>query len=139
MKTFHQAKARTAIAALLAGTALLALAGCAAIPDLGPAPQPKPVADYAASKSFAAAPADWPSDNWWKAYGDAQLDSLIQEALAASPDLAQAQARVHQAEGYAQEAGSTLGPHLDAVASVAEVKQSYNMGFPPALVPQAWR
>jgi len=28
---------------------------------------------------------------------------------------------------------------LDAVASVAEVKQSYNMGVPPALVPHGWQ
>jgi NodT family efflux transporter outer membrane factor (OMF) lipoprotein len=53
--------------------------------------------------------------------------------------LAQAQARVHQAQAYAQEVSATLGPHLDALASVAEVKQSYNMGFPPELVPHGWQ
>ena len=130
---------RSALGALLAGSALFALAACAAIPDLGLAPEPKPASDYAAGQSFAAPAVEWPSDDWWKTYGDKQLDQLITEALAASPDLAQAQARVRQAEGYAQEAGATLGPHLDAVASVAEVKQSYNMGFPPALVPHGWQ
>ena len=130
---------RGARGGLLAGTAFLALSACAAIPDLGLAPEPKAASGYAAGQSFAAPVKEWPSDNWWKAYGDNQLDGLIEEALATSPDLAQAQARVHQAEAYAQEAGATLGPHLDAVASVAEVKQSYNMGFPPALVPHGWQ
>ena len=130
---------RGATAALLAGSALLALSACAAIPDLGLAPEPKPVSDYAANQSFAAHASEWPSDNWWKTYGDQQLDGLIGEALAASPDLTQAQARVRQAEADAEEASATLGPHLDALASVGGVKQSYNMGFPPALVPHGWQ
>jgi NodT family efflux transporter outer membrane factor (OMF) lipoprotein len=124
---------------LLAGAALFALSACAAIPDLGLPPQIKAAADYVAGKSFSAPVVAWPADDWWKVYRDPQLDDLIEEALAAAPDLAQAQARVLQAQAYAQEVGATLGPHLDAVASVAEVKQSYNMGVPPALVPHGWQ
>jgi NodT family efflux transporter outer membrane factor (OMF) lipoprotein len=125
--------------ALAGGTALSALSGCAMIPDLGLAPEPKPAVEYATNQSFAAPASNWPSDNWWKVYGDRQLDSLIDEALAASPDLAQAQARVRQAQAYAQETGAALGPQLDAVASVGGVKQSYNMGTPSALVPHGWQ
>lgn len=125
--------------ALVSGAALIALSACAFIPDLGKAPEPKSVADYAAAKSFTAPASEWPSDLWWKAYGDTQLDTLMDEALAASPDLAQAEARLRHANAYAEETGAALGPHLDAIASVAEVKQSYNMGFPPALVPHGWQ
>jgi NodT family efflux transporter outer membrane factor (OMF) lipoprotein len=132
-------KMRSAGIALVSGAALSALSACAAMPDLGLAPLIKSVADYGGAQSFAAPASDWPSDNWWKIYGDKQLDGLIDTALAGSPDLAQAQARVRQAQGYAQEAGAALGPHLDAVASVAEVKQSYNMGVPAALVPHGWQ
>jgi NodT family efflux transporter outer membrane factor (OMF) lipoprotein len=81
---------------------------------------------------------EWPSDQWWTAYGDAQLDALIDEALAGAPDLAKAKARVSQAEAFRETAASTLGPHLGAVASVAEVKQSYNNGIPKAIVPHGW-
>src|SRR5450755_2140782 len=130
---------RSAAIALVGSTALSTLSACAIIPDLGLAPQPKPAADYAASQSFAAPASDWPSDNWWKAYGDQQLDGLIEEALTASPDLTQAQARVRQAQAYAQEAGGALGPQLDAVVSVGGVKQSYNMGVPSAFVPHGWQ
>src|ERR1700757_4402142 len=77
----------------LAGVASLALAGCVTVPNLGKAPQTAPVQTYATAQTFEAPAADWPSDRWWTAYGDAQLDQLIDEALAGSPRLAEAQAR----------------------------------------------
>lgn len=122
---------------LMAGAAA-ALSACASVPDLGAAPQPKPAAAYAADQSFAAPATEWPSDRWWAAYADPQLSGLIDEALAGSPDLAKAQARVRRAEAYAHMTGSTLGPHIAAVASVAETKQSYNNGVPKAAVPHGW-
>ena len=122
---------------LLAGAAG-SLTACVSVPHLGPAPQPKPAAAYAASQTFGAPAAEWPSDQWWAAYGDPQLDELIGEALAGAPDLAKARARVRQAEAFRETAASTLGPHLTAVASVAEVKQSYNNGIPSAIVPHGW-
>ena len=122
---------------LMAGAAAT-LSACASVPHLGPAPQPKAPAAYAASQSFAAPATEWPSDRWWATYGDPQLDKLINEALAGAPDLAKARARVRQAEAFRETAASTLGPHLAAVASVAEVKQSYNNGVPKAAVPHGW-
>ena len=126
-------------AALLLGTACLALCACAAIPDLGIAPKLKAIAGYAADQSFAAPAADWPQDHWWTAYKDPQLDQLIAEALAGSPDLAQAEARVRQAEASAQQVGATLGPQVGAFASVAEAKQSYNDNIPRSIVTRGWR
>jgi hypothetical protein len=123
--------------ALMAGAAA-ALVGCASIPHLGPAPKPKPVSAYAGARSFAAPAAAWPSDRWWTAYGDQQLNGLIEEALAGAPDLAKARARLRQAEAFRETAASTLGPHLAAVASVSEIKQSYNNGVPKAAVPHGW-
>lgn len=121
---------------LVAGVA--ALSACASIPDLGAAPHPKAAATYEASRSLAAPAADWPADRWWMAYGDPQLNGLIDEALAGSPDLAKAQARVRQAEAISEVTGSTLGPHINAQASVAGAKQSYNNGIPAAVVPHGW-
>lgn len=122
---------------LLAGAAA-ALTACASIPQLGPAPQPKAASAFAAAQSFAAPDADWPSDHWWTAYGDPQLNGLIDEALSGAPDLAMAAARVRRAETFAQSASSTLRPQAAAVGSVGETKQSYNMGVPKAAVPQGW-
>src|SRR5579875_1476976 len=76
----------TALATLAMVAVSLALAGC--VPNLGPAPQPKPLGVYQTSRTLSAPATDWPADDWWKAYGDPQLDALIAEALAGSPDLA---------------------------------------------------
>ena len=65
--------------------------------------QAKAIAGYAADQSFAAPTTDSPQDRWWTAYKDPQLDQFIAEALAGSPDLAQAEARVRQAVALAQQ------------------------------------
>lgn len=59
---------------------------------------------------------------WWTSYGDAQLNALIAEALAGAPSLAQAEARVRQAEAIAQQVGASRLPQVSADASVAAVK-----------------
>ena len=119
-------------------TAALLLAGCAAVPDLGPRPQVRSAQAYAATESFRAPTADWPSDQWWKAYGDAQLDGLVGEALAGSPSLVQAQARLRAAQARVQQSRAALLPGLTANAQAAQTKQSYNNGIPPAFTPQGY-
>ena len=59
----------------------LATAGCAQIPSLDQLASPKHGQDYATNEAFAASAAHWPESKWWQAYGDAQLDALIDEAL----------------------------------------------------------
>ena len=86
----------------------------------------------------ATAVAAWPGDGWWRAYGDPQLDRLIEEGLRASPDVAIAGARFRRAVGMAQQAGAALLPSADGEASAAATKQSYNMGLPKEFVPQGW-
>jgi NodT family efflux transporter outer membrane factor (OMF) lipoprotein len=51
---------------------------------------------------------------WWKAFGDPQLDSLMDEALRANPTLAQAMARVRSAEAQAYVAGTDYSPRFSA-------------------------
>jgi NodT family efflux transporter outer membrane factor (OMF) lipoprotein len=86
----------------------------------------------------AATPASWPSDAWWRRYGDPQLDALIEEALAGSPTFAAAEARVRKADALAALAGAPLAPSVSASGGVEEMKQSYNAGIPPAFVPQGY-
>ncbi|KUR72803.1 multidrug transporter [Novosphingobium fuchskuhlense] len=132
----HTARAlRTAL--LLAGCCLLA--GCATMPDLGTRPA---LLDPARDPSkFGAAETQtpsgtWPGDGWWKDYGDGQLAPLIEEALAGSPTLAAADARARKAAAYATSAGAALRPSLTANGQAADVKQSYNNGFPAQFVPK---
>ncbi|HWW05120.1 efflux transporter outer membrane subunit [Collimonas sp.] len=115
---------------------LLAMGGCAQIPELGVAPTLKPVEQLASAKSFSSAPVTWPGDHWWEAYGDPQLNALVEEALRGSPNLELAQARLRTAEAAVQGAGAPLMPEVTANASLAEAKQSYNYLMPKAAVPQ---
>lgn len=124
---------------LLMAGGLLALAACA--PNLGPKPTLVTATDLASSKSFAGpTTADLPA-RWWDAYGDAQLSALIDEALAGSPDLAVAAARLSQAEAAAGQAGAARFPTFGVTGTVEEARQSLNNGFPDefkAFLPQGW-
>jgi NodT family efflux transporter outer membrane factor (OMF) lipoprotein len=131
----------TLVAALV--VSVLASA-CAQFPDMPPKPSPKDAGRYESARSFGTgtgegAPSTWPTEQWWLRYNDAQLNALIAEALKGEPTLATAQARLHNAEASAQEAGAALLPEISAQGSVEKQKQSYNNGVPPAFVPRGWR
>lgn len=116
----------------------LALAACASLPPPYPARQANPPEHYTAEHTFAAPKGDWPPDRWWRSYGDAQLDGLVEEALAGSPDLAQALARVRKSEALARRAGAASAPQLSADAAVDEAKLSYHNGIPPQFTPRGY-
>lgn len=132
---FGKGTIRRTLAALL-GCAMLA--GCVSVPKLGAPAAKQDPATLATQRSFAAAPAAWPSDRWWDAYSDPQLSRLIDEALRASPTLAEAQARLRSAEARAERAQANRGPSLTGNAQAELMKQSYNNGIPPAFVPHGW-
>jgi NodT family efflux transporter outer membrane factor (OMF) lipoprotein len=134
MKRFSTA--RLGRAALL--LPVLLSTACASVPNLGPKPEMHSASDYASATSFAADRSAWPAEGWWKRYGDAQLSGLMDEALAGSPDLAAAAARLRTAEGYAQQAGSKLKPTIDAFAQPELSKQSQNQSMPAAAIPNGW-
>jgi NodT family efflux transporter outer membrane factor (OMF) lipoprotein len=115
----------------------LSLGACASIPPQNLA-GPEPVQALATVQSFAAPAGEWPGDNWWRAYGDAQLDALVEEALVGSPDMAMARARLDKAQAGVAQARASLLPTLQGQAEVAETKQSYNTGIPPAFVPKGY-
>ena len=122
-----------------AALALLALAGCA--PDLGTKPSPIESASLETTQSLAAPAIEWPSEAWWKTYGDPQLDALVEEALQGSPDLKIAAARLKQAAAMSDVAGADLFPTIGADASAKETEQSKNQGFPKSfqpLMPNGW-
>lgn len=123
----------------MAALATLLLSACATVPRLGSPPVMAPPAAYGADATLAGVDhATWPDLGWWHSYGDAQLDALIAEALAGTPDLAAAVARIRQADAYVQQARAARLPTLDASGSVGSAKQSYNNGIPAAFVPKGW-
>lgn len=125
----------------LGALGLLALPGGCAAPDGGARPHPIRPADLSSAAALAAADpgvAAWPTDRWWQAYGDPQLDAMVGEALARSPDVAAALARVRTARGIVQSTGAATLPQVGASGTAKEQKQSYNNGIPADFVPHGW-
>ena len=111
--------------------AILALmvAACANIEPRAPAD-----AQVDATKLGATSkPIDWPRDDWWKRYGDPQLDALVAEGLADSPTLAAARARIAKAQAAAGVARSALLPEVSGNGTATYQRYSENYIFPPPL------
>ena len=119
--------------------AALLTSACATMPSATPARVAKAPDAYAAAQTLAGSEAAaWPADAWWKAYGDPQLNGLVDEALAGSPTLAQAEARLRRAQAQARQAKAAELPSVDARAAAQRAKQSYNYGIPADFVPQGY-
>jgi NodT family efflux transporter outer membrane factor (OMF) lipoprotein len=88
----------------------------------------------AAADSLAGAkvsPAAWPRADWWKQFGDAQLDGLIDEALAGSPTLKVAEARTRKAVAAADSSRAALFPQVNADLQMMRERFSDQGLFPP--------
>lgn len=100
---------------LAIGLLTLALAACASSHGLAPQDHPHDPASLQAGKTLGQAglsPADWPAADWWKGFGDAQLDALVAEGLRNSPSLAAADARLRSAQAQAGSAEASRKPSL---------------------------
>ncbi len=97
------------------GIAVACLAGCASTP--APAP-PAAVPVVPLPVAWAAPPLLGDAvdlTSWWRAFGDSALDGLVARALAGSPDLEAAAARVRSAQAMGQEMAARLGPQVSLV------------------------
>jgi NodT family efflux transporter outer membrane factor (OMF) lipoprotein len=127
------------LAAIATLVALLA-AGCASFRGLAPQAQRTDAATLAARASLAdakLAAATWPAADWWRRFGDPQLDALVSEALAGNPGTASARARIDRALALAASAGAALAPQASAGANVTRQRYSNNGIFPPPIA-GAW-
>jgi multidrug efflux system outer membrane protein len=107
--------------------ALLGLAGCAAGPDYQRPQVDLPVAWQLDAPWRTGAPADFADKGaWWQAFGDPQLDALEQRALAGSPTLAIAAARLAQARATVTATSAGLFPSLSLTTRDARSRISAN-------------
>lgn len=81
----------------------------------------------------ANAQVDWPDTQWWKQYADPQLDDLIERALADSPSMTIATARVRQAQQAAIAARAIKDPSIELNAQVNRQRYSENYVYPAPL------
>ena len=104
---------------ILALTAAFALAGCAVGPDyIRPA---STLPESAQDVATAEAPVN---PTWWTLFGDADLNALVEQTLAANQDLRAAIARLEAAEAAAREAGADYLPRIGLEASTGRNKSS---------------
>lgn len=97
---------------VLAGAALV-LAGCAAQPT-GPGKAPAAPALPAQWTQGSTMAAEGVAQDWWRSFGSAELDNLVEQARRQSLDVAAAAARVRQAAAVARQAGAPLMPEVAA-------------------------
>jgi NodT family efflux transporter outer membrane factor (OMF) lipoprotein len=127
---------------LLVAASALALSACATVgpnfktPD---APKGAAAAGYAMAGDAAApgvrlTPESRAAGPWWQAFGSADLDRVVRQALADSPTLAEANATLAAAQQQAIAVRGAQQPQVDAAASVQRERintQAFGFtGFP---------
>ena len=73
----------------------------------------------------------WPQSQWWKAFGDPQLDQIMDEALAGNPDLRSADARLREALAQAAAADVSRKPGAELSAQGAGARFAEHGFIPP--------
>lgn len=105
---------RFSLQPLLALPALLALAGCSTF-------RPEPASGIALPAQLSAATgeaANWPDPAWWRGFGSAELDALMDRAVVANFDIRGAIARVRQADAQVRIVGQALLPSGNLTGNV---------------------
>src|SRR6202453_3322652 len=117
------------VKSLLAGGAALTLllGACSLAPPLKTPVIPPGDAYKEGGDWTQAQPADpLPRDRWWTLYGNAELDTLQTQLIAANPTLAAAFANYAQARALADQARAGLFPTLGLNAGVQRARESVN-------------
>jgi len=111
---------------LLTAATSASLAGCSVGPNYRPAtPSTLAIPDlYSDGRRAAADPAELAV--WWTRFGDPALDDLVERAVAANLDVAQAQARLRQTREASIQAGANLLPSASASARTGRNIDSRN-------------
>lgn len=109
---------------------LVVLAACTVGPDYQRPASVARSADWLEPASTAPVDAEW-----WKQFGDPALTGLIERALASSPDLAQATARVAEARALREAAQGGGGPQVNASGTATLNRVSENGQIPIGNIP----
>ncbi|MGD0044005.1 MAG: RND transporter, partial [Isosphaeraceae bacterium] len=103
--------------------AAIALSGCMVGPNYV---RPRVEEPPAFKSQPAGEPAPPIASDWWRLYGDPELDSLIATALESNQTLRQATGRVDEARAVARVAASYLSPFISLDPSFTRQRTSAN-------------
>lgn len=128
---------------LLASAALLTLglAGCADMKGISPQAKITDSNTLATGAAINSAnlDANWPKAAWWQAYGDPQLNALVQQAISGNPTLKIARARVELAGSLAGIARAKTLPQVGAeAAATRELFTGQGLVPPPLAGNSEW-
>lgn len=112
--------------------AALVLAGCANYAGITPQATLKTGTDVGLPAAAQAA-APQLSTQWWKAFGDPQLDKLVDQALQGNPNLRIAQARLARAQSVQELARSATLPQVQGSLEATRQHFSATNIYPPPL------
>lgn len=115
----------TALAPLLAA---LLLAGCVSSAGIAPQSQALNAASVGLSASKPSAPL---APAWWTAFNEAQLNELINNALATNPSLKLAQARIDRASAAVNAAQANMLPKVDGSLDLTRQRYTEHGLVPP--------
>lgn len=104
------------------------LAGCNVGPNYTP-PKPKLSSAYGEPLERGAVAGATDLTHWWTVLKDPTLDSLIDRAVAGSPTLREATARVVEARAQRTVVAADLYPTVDATGAYNRSRTSSNIGF----------
>nr|WP_277608704.1 TolC family protein [Microbulbifer elongatus] len=104
----------------------VSVAGCST-PQPLPAELPQQV--FALPERFSASGQASVEARWWQAFDDAALNALVQEALAANPDLQATYWRLQQADAAAAQARSGFWPRLTGSLQNTEQRRASSNEF----------
>lgn len=122
----------TTMVVALASTLVVTLAGCASSAGIAPSAA-TPLAPASVGIEAAQPAAPEIAGDWWHAFGDARLDALVERALADSPSLKVAQARLARAQAAFEGAKANDGPNVRLTADATHQRFSENYIYPPPL------
>jgi outer membrane protein, multidrug efflux system len=114
-------------------TMIFIMAGCARIPlDQGIMTRVNP-GDIEMSSDISLSHHHWPYEQWWKGYGDEQLNHLISQALSIGPSLGVAASRISASQAVLKLESAEQGIDVIFDGSANRQRFSGNGIFPPPL------
>lgn len=127
---------RTLLSLGLSSVALATMAllgGCASSSGIAPSKAQTIAAQTLAPADTPAPPLALDDSPWWQAFGDSQLNALVDSALAHNPSLRLAQARVAKAQSFSDVADAGLLPQVNASLDATRQKYTAVGMVPPPL------
>jgi NodT family efflux transporter outer membrane factor (OMF) lipoprotein len=125
---------------LLSGLALATLAACANFSGIEPTAKALDASSLGLKNLDASKDAERVATDrdWWQAFGDAQLNALVQKALQDNPGLKVAQARLVRAQAASAAVESVDGPQLNASLDLTRQLYTANSIYPPPYGGNVW-